>query len=184
MKKILILFSLIFGIFLIGSVTAYNGYYGDYSLSGILDSLDASMVFLGAVFIILFAVLNFSLSRVFKDQKSTAGIVAFIISFFVIYGINRAGINYENFFYSFGFLGDFFYAAAPFIGIILVVVSIIWLGLAKTLIIAGGIIIGFIFVLDPYNKIAPFIVGAILIGIGGWLFKTGKGRKITIEKNL
>ncbi|MEN7982265.1 MAG: hypothetical protein ABFQ65_02370 [Nanoarchaeota archaeon] len=160
MKKWL---SLISGLFLISFVSA--AYY-PASLQNILDSLDPSTVILGSIFIIFFILINFALSRAFKGQKGIAGILAFILSFLIIYGLNRSGFDYQNIYY------DLFYniglssgVASTFLPLIVLAaaVFIVWKFSLWVLLLMLGIFIiiyGFAF---AYESVATVIIGGIFI---------------------
>ena len=142
MKRGKILLTLFIGLFLLNFTSAYYS----YSLSDILNQIDASTVFLGAVFIIAFALINQGLSKTFKDNKAAGGIIAFAASFMITYGINRSGFDFENIFYNFGYsLGlseDLLYT---------IIVIIIIAGLA------------YLFFFWKHKKQAPYLVGVLLI---------------------
>lgn len=96
MKKKSIIF-LALPLFLINLVSAY---YGQTSLENLLNSLDPSTAILGSIFIIFFILINYPLSKAFKDQKGVAVILAFVLSFISIYTINRSGFDYQNIYYN------------------------------------------------------------------------------------
>ncbi|HLD55142.1 MAG TPA: hypothetical protein VJB35_02670, partial [Candidatus Nanoarchaeia archaeon] len=67
-----------FSLFMLNFVSAYS-YYGRFSLSGFLDSLDSSTVILGVFFILFFLFTNFALMKFFKNN-ALAGVGAFCVS--------------------------------------------------------------------------------------------------------
>jgi len=142
MKRGKILLTILIGLFLLNFASAYYS----YSLSDMLNEFDASTVFLVAIFIVLFALINYSTSKMFKDNKATGGIVSFCISFLAVYGINRSGFNFENIFYNLGYsLGipeDLLYT---------IIVILVVAGLA------------YLFFVWERRRQAPYIVGILMI---------------------
>lgn len=86
MKKIFLSLALIL---LINFASAYNG------LDRALDSIDPQTVFLFAVFIISFALLNFALTRVFKKQRQIGILIALVLSFLITYGLRNSSLSYS-----------------------------------------------------------------------------------------
>ncbi len=107
MKKLL---GLIFGIFLISFVSAQ--YFGPNFGYGYFDS---SIITWGAVFIIIFAVVNFSLSRtVFRESKTTTAVIALAVSTLAVYGLAGRGIDPTDIYLGTEF-GDFLSVVVPFV---------------------------------------------------------------------
>lgn len=82
-------------------------------------------MFLGVMFIISFALIFMSLSRVLKDpygrpNTTIAAVIALSISGLIIYSLNRTYIDVEYFFYKIYYSGYFFGVA----GILLFVLII------------------------------------------------------------
>lgn len=121
------------------------------SLSEALSNIDSSLIILSSVFVISFLLINFSLSKIFKEQKSTATIISVILSFLIIYGINSSGWDIESFFFDLGFSEDFLLTVAP-------------------LIILAGII--YLFIKVPKKQNVFYILGALLIAVGFFIFRT------------
>ena len=144
-KKRTLLLTLVTGLFLMGFISAYST-SGIFSLTGILDSLDPANIFLGGIFLIAFAMLNMVLSKVFKDNAgqpntTVAGVVAFVLSVFIIYGLNRTGFDIQGFFFDLGISSDTLY---PIVAIVLIAGSIFVIaqyGLRSLLAILGGFFI-------------------------------------------
>lgn len=154
MKRNLLL-GLILGIMLIGFVSAYYGYYGRFSFSDLLDEIDSSTMLLGAVFIISFALLNFSLSKFFKDRygepnKPIVGVVSFVVSLFITWGINKSDFDIESIFYNIGFSEGFLYTFLP-------------------LILLGA----FIFVIIKWRGKGVILVGLFFIAISFFVYEKG-----------
>jgi len=169
-KKILVsFFSAVLGLFLMNFVSAQ--YYGSFSLSGILSSIDASTMILGIIFIVIFALLNYSLSRVFRDNKAIAGIISLAISLGVIYAVNLTGLDFQGFFYSIGLSEGFLTTITSLILIGGGIYLAFRFGFATMLIVLGG----FFLILSStdfiYEKGITMVIGLILIGIGFWIRK-------------
>jgi len=170
-----LLLLIMLGISLINFASA--AYYGNLSLGNLLDQIDASTIFLGAVFIIAFAFINFSLSKVFKGNKATAGVVAFALSLLITYGINRSGFDFNNLFYNFGYsLGlseDILYGVV----LLILVAGVIYLIMKfakESLVIIGGLLIVASFF--TYEKVILIFFGLILI-IARFFIKKGTWEK-------
>jgi hypothetical protein len=165
--------SIFLGIFLflllINFTSAYYYGFSRGGLSDILNRIDATTMILISVFIISFVLLNFSLSRIFKgENKSTAGILSFVISLLITYGINRSSFDFEGFFYDIGISGDILYSILPLIIIGLIIFMSIKWGFGKTLFLSGLFIIGCSFFV--YEKELIAIFGIILSIVGGILW--------------
>jgi len=167
-------------LFLINFASAYNGYYGGFSLSDLLSEIDSSTMILGAILIISFAILNMSLSRVFKDNKPVAGIVSFVLALLITWGLNKSNFDIEDLLYNIGVPSEFLFALLPLIilgGFIFMFMK--WRG-------KGLIFIGIFFILSSfvvYEKGLVVILG-ILFLIGGiivlvkWPKKDGVGIRL------
>ena len=179
MKKGVIAPIIITILFLVNFVSAY-GSYSDFSFGGILDSIDSSTMILGTLFIIIFTILFYALSRVFKTScgapnTTIAAVISLALSLLIIYGINSQGINLDNIFSGIGISGDFLAILAPIIilgGIILIV----WkLGLRGLFLILGIVFILVAVLTDwVYSKGSVLILGIIFLLIGLWLLRRHK----------
>ena len=144
-------------------------------MEAILNSLDPSTAILGSIFILAFSLIFFSLTNLgkFKDQRGIAGIIAFVISFMIVYFIHRSGMNYQNIYY------DLFYniglsseVASTFLPIILFIASIFLVmkfGFSTLLVVFGlftfGYGAGF-----AYERVTTMFIGAVITIIGIVLF--------------
>ncbi len=109
------------------------------SLSDFLYSFDPQTVFIMVSFLICFAILNFSLTKMFKTQKSTGTVVALGISLLIVYGINRLNFDLENLYYSI-FPDDFITTVIPLV-LIAGIGFLIWKIKWHTLWVIGSILI-------------------------------------------
>jgi|TARA_B100001971_G_scaffold172802_1_gene165533 tryptophan-rich sensory protein len=177
-KNSLLIF--ILGLMLINFVSAYYNSYS-FSLGDFFDSIDSSTMILGSIFLISFVLINFSLSRVFKDQygnsnKSVSGMIAFIGSLLITWGINRTGFDYEGLFYSVGFSSDFLYMILPLV-LLGIAIYIVWSsenfkrGLAKLFLIYGGGLFLLSFTEIVYEGFTAGFIGIVSIIIGAVFLK-------------
>jgi len=149
-------------------------HYGGYSLSDLLNTFDSSTVILTSIFIIAFVLIFWPLSKFFKENALIAGIISFAISFLIIFEINRRGYDFAGFFYGIGISEGIFSFIIPLVLIVGLIFSGFKYGWGITLTSIGGFLIITSFTDIIYAKGATFIIGAILLGIGIWLWRRGK----------
>lgn len=149
--------------------------------SEILEQIDQSAIILYAIFIISFSLLFFSLNKVFRGSKSTAGIVSAMISFLIVYGINKIGFDVEGLLFSIGLSENILWTILPILilgGVIFIIITL----KKNSLFIFGGLLI--VLSLFVYTKTLLVIIGVILIGIrlfiGKNIFKR-KGKRSSWE---
>lgn len=119
---------LVLGIFLTKLISAqYYGYSERLTLSDLLNQIDASTMVLSVVFIVSFALLFSSLSRVFRGEKAIAGIVSLAMAFLIAYGINKSGIDLENLIYDIGITLEVLHIIFPIFIIILVIIFVVFI---------------------------------------------------------
>jgi len=160
--------SVFLSVMLINIVSAQ--FYGGFSLSNMLNSIDPSTMILGTIFIISFALLNFSLSKFFRGNAGIAGIVAFAVSLLIVWGINQTGFDYSGLFYNIFFFipEDLLYTLIPFLLLGLIIYGFFKLGPGETLAILGGFLLAISFTELVYEKGLVGSIGAILLGFGLW----------------
>jgi len=139
-----------------------------FSAGKVLDSFDSQTMFLMTLFIIVFAGLFFSASRVFKNkstgqpERTIAAVVSLAISLFVIYGINKMDMDIQGMFYDIGLSEGLLGIIIPIIliaGLIYLLVKV----KSKILLILGALFI-LISIADlVYEKEALLWLGIILI---------------------
>jgi len=78
-----------------------TGFVSAYSdpLRDIFDSIGPTTFTLGAVFIASFALLYFALTKTFKKEKTTPGILALVIALLITYSANRSNFDLEQYLY-------------------------------------------------------------------------------------
>jgi len=126
MKKSLWIISL-FAIILTKFASAQFGTSERLTLGDLLNMIDPTTMILGVVFVVSFALLFFSLSRVFRGEKAIAGIVSLAMSLLIAYGINKSGIDLENLVYDMGITLETLHIIFPIFIIALVVIFIVFI---------------------------------------------------------
>jgi signal transduction histidine kinase len=168
---------LVFGIVTMFSVMMINfvsasfhyGYGGSFSLSDMLNSIDSSTMILGALFIIIFAFVNYALSKFFRDSRVVGTVIALAIALLTVYFININSWDYTYFFYNIGISEDLLATIAPLV--LIGGIAFFWYkyGLCVMLILLGGlsIVLSLIGVVYEYETL--FAIGVIILGIGLWV---------------
>jgi uncharacterized membrane protein YhdT len=123
MKKRILL---ILGIFLTKLASAQD-YSDRLTLSSLLNQIDVSTMVLSVVFIVSFALLFYSLSKMFRGEKGIAGVVSLALSFLIAYGINKSGIDLENLVYDMGMTLETLHIIFPIFIIGLVIIFIVFI---------------------------------------------------------
>jgi len=150
-------------------------YYGNLTFSDILSSIDPQTMFLVTVFLVSFALLYFSLNRVFKNNSAVAGVVAFSISLFITYGANRSGFDFEGVFYGLGVSSDLAFTIISIVSLVgAVYIGWKW-GIGKLFMGLGTLFI--LIAIFAYEKAATVAIGVILFVIG-LLFWLARGRRL------
>lgn len=172
MKKRNLILSLTLGTFLINLVSAYGG----FSVSDFLDQISPSNLVLPALFIIFFSFINFSLSKIFKDNRMAAGISSLAISILIIYGLNHLDFNLDNIFYNIGIPSDVLTILVPLIFIGGVIFLVSKYKLATTFIVVGLFFLAVTVFTDIIYESEFFgVLGAILLVAGAIM-------KVKVEK--
>jgi hypothetical protein len=152
--------------------------YGEFSLSNFLDSIDPSTLVLGTLFLIFFAVINFSLGRFFKNSKGEPNkpvttIVSLGVSVLAIYGIHRSGWDYEslfsNFFSGVGISTEALYPILMLVVFGLAIFLMFKFGIGATFLSFGILFLGLALIGAVYQKTLLGIIGGVLILIGAFL---------------
>ena len=164
-------------LFSLNFASAY-GYY-PASISDALYRIEPTTIVLSLLFIILFAFLNWILARYFKDNKATAGIIAFAVSLLAIYGIWRKGFDIENIFGDIGVGADLFYTLLPLIVIAVIIGLIIKFG-RNALGILGLLLIAVSIFAVEGQAILILIGGALIIL---WFFFRKKKDNVNFPQN-
>jgi len=157
-------------VFLINFVSAQ--FYGGFT--DFLYNIDPNAMTLGVLFIVLFAILFFSLSRIFKDKygypnKTIATVVALALSVLCVYWVNRTGFDIAGIFYGIGISKEILYIIAPLVvlaGLIFLFTRFKKKRFGKTLLILGGLLLVLSFTDLVYEKGFLIIVSIIMIIVG------------------
>lgn len=139
-------------------------------LSDILNQIDQSTVVLFGIFLVAFSLLFFALNRALKGNTAIAGVISAVISFLIVYAINRTGFDLNSYFYGWGISSDVISTIIPLIMLGVAVLLIIKLRKNSLLILGVGLIALSFFV---YAQTLLIVVGAVLI-IVRFLIPKGK----------
>ena len=155
-------------LFLINFASAQFG--ESFSLSSLLSSIEPSLIILGVIWIVSFAVIYFAMSKsIFKEQNVIAAVIAFAVSLLITYGYNQSGYTFETTLPSIGISMDFIYSVIPiiFIGIVI----FLFVKLKSTAFIAIGGFLGLITFIPNliYTKTLLRIISLGMMAIGVWL---------------
>ncbi|HEA46338.1 MAG TPA: hypothetical protein ENH99_00995 [Candidatus Pacearchaeota archaeon] len=150
--------------------------YNRFSMPDLLRSIDPQTMILGALFLLAFTLIYYALSRVFKDSygrpnKTMAGIIAFIISALIIYGINQYGFDIGGLFYGIGLSSGILYIILPII-LTAGAIFLIWKFKQYSFLIIGLLLILLTLFTDIfYEQGLVLIIGVVMLLIGlvwGW----------------
>jgi hypothetical protein len=170
MKRVF--FILAFLLIGIGFVSAY-GLLGNF-----FDPYNLEMLMPAILFLFFFAAISYAAGKVFKDahgnpNKATVAIISACISFFILYGIQRSGWDYEtmftDFFFDIGISADVLY---PIIGIAILAFTaylMLKLGLGAAFLIMGAIFSIISFTSLVYQAALLRVIGIVLIILGIFL---------------
>lgn len=148
-------------------------------MSDFLNSLDSSIIILGAIFIISFGVIFFALNNsIFKQNNAIAGIVAGAISFLIVYGVNKTGFDFSGFFVDIGIPQNILDIILPIIvigGIAFIIIK----AKKNSLFVFSGLL--FVLGFFVYSKVIIWILAVILFIVGIALGKNKSGIHIPIK---
>ena len=80
-------------------LTNFASAYSSDPLRDFFDSIGPTTFTLGVVFIVSFALLYFALTKTFKKEKTTPGIIALAIALLITYGANRSNLDLQQYFF-------------------------------------------------------------------------------------
>ncbi len=147
-------------------ITTISFASAEIELSELLAQFDQDVVLLVIIFLISFAFLFFALKKtIFQSDPGTAGVISAMLSFLIMYGVNKSGIDMLN---VEGMLGDVGISSGAFalMWFILVIAGIVFLLIKfakNSFIIIGGLLI--LLGLFAYEKALLITLGAILIAV-------------------
>jgi hypothetical protein len=147
-------------------------------IGDLLGSIDQSLVILIALFLVTFSLSFFALNKVFKDNKTMAGVVAGAVAFLAVYGVNKIEFDTGNLLSSLG-MSESVISLALFViitaGIIFMFVKL----KRNALMILGILLVGLSFFV--YAKALLMIAGIILLIIWVVLNVKKKGNKLSFQ---
>lgn len=167
MKRGGVFFAGIIFLFLISFASAQ---LGSFTLSELLSSIEPSLIILGVIWIVSFAIVYFAISKtIFKEQNVIAAVIAFAVSLLITYGYNQSGYSFDVILPSMGISMDFLYSVIPIIFI--AVVIFLFVKLKSTAFIAIGGFLGLITFIPNlvYTTTLLRIISLGLMVIGVWL---------------
>lgn len=155
---------------------AYGSFY-NFSFSSFIASIDMSVVIWAVIFLIFVTLINYSLSRVFKDNRALPPVLAILISIMAVYFMAQSG-TIENVIFNIGFIEIESYL--PWIFLIFSALIIWRLGFGMFLIIAGVLLagLGLLGIADKNGIALTIGIILLLIGIKLHMMKKGKGFRI------
>jgi hypothetical protein len=171
----------VLSLFLINFVSAFNGYR--FSLGEFFDRIEPTTIVLVLVFIIIFGIIFYALSRVFKDRYdepnvTLAGVISFALSALIIYGLYRYGFDLGDLFSGFGISEDLLYILLSILLIIGALFIIIKIGIKGFFLISGALLLFLgIFTDFFYERFTAAIIGLVLLLIGIGLARVFGGAK-------
>ncbi len=150
-----------------------------FSLSDLLDSISEGNLIILLVFIISFALIFFSLNRMFKDNVAIAAVISFASSFGITYWVNKSGFDLSGWVYDMGISTEILYILIPILAIALAIFLIVKLGKDSLFIFGGFLLASSLFV---YEKSIVIVVGVILILFRLFMKKDGWGRRYSSRR--
>jgi hypothetical protein len=169
-----------------GIVSAFillTGFASAFSFSEFLSFIDPTMITLAILFVVFFAVLYFSLSKVFKGQTKIAAVIAIALSLLAVYWINNI-TSLGTLFSGWGVSDENLYTIGSILFLALVIFLFVKLKFGVFLIIGGIFILAGVTNL-VYSTDLAIIIGIVLvvIGIFGWLKKKKKAEFSGLRQN-
>ncbi|MFH1503119.1 MAG: hypothetical protein ABIE36_00475 [Candidatus Diapherotrites archaeon] len=156
-------------------------------ITNTLYNVDSNTIVLALVFIILLVLINFSLSKIFKKDKTSATIISLCVSLLAVYGIERMNWDLSGIIFTLGISEEILYAIVPWI----ILGIIIWISFAKDkrsgrikfrffmpFLILGTMLVALSFTPLIYQKSIVLITGIVflIIGIISWFKKMGRDK--------
>lgn len=134
------------------------------SLSETLSFIDPSFITLGLLFVVLFVLLNFSLSKVFKGSAGVPVIVAISISLLAVYWLNKS-LSLDTLFSGLGISNELLYTAGPILFLIMAIFLFVKLRFGVFVVLGGIMILGSATGL-VYSGTILTVIGIIFVVIG------------------
>lgn len=161
----------------LSSFLALTSFASASYFSDTLSFIDPTLITLAILFVVIFAVLYFSTSKIFKGQTKIAAVISIALALLAVYWINLSA-NLGQLFQGFGISTDNLYTIGSILFIVLIIFLTVKLKFGVLLIIGGVMILAGVTNL-VYSTDLVVIIGIVLVIIGVvlWIKKKGKGSK-------
>ncbi len=133
-------------------------------ISDIFAGIDATTITLAILFVVFFAVLYFSTSKIFKGNKTISAVISLALALLLVYWINQSA-NIGGLFAGIGISGDSLYT----IGSIFIIAFTIFLFIkikSLALFVLGGILIAVAISGLIYDTTTVAVIGIVLVILG------------------
>ncbi len=150
-----------------------------FSLKEILSTIDEGSLIVIFVFIVSFALIFFSSSKLFKTNNTIAAIISLATSFFITYWVSKSDLNLGNLFSNIGISEETLYIIIPIFAIAFAIFLIITLK-TKSFLIFGGLLMIASFFIEEQALV--MIIGAGLLVVG--FLSLSKNKKFSVNKIL
>lgn len=159
---------------ILSSFLALTGFASASFFSDTLSFIDPTLITLAVLFVVLFAILYFATSKIFKGQTKIAAVISIALALLAVYWINLS-FSLGQLFSGFGISTDNLYTVGSILFIALTIFLAIKLKFGVLLIIGGILILAGVTNL-VYSTDLVIIVGIVLVvlGIILWIKKKGK----------
>lgn len=159
------------------SFLALTGFASASYFSDTLSFIDPTLITLAILFVVIFAVLYFSTSKIFKGQTKIAAVISIALALLAVYWINNSA-NLGQLFAGFGISDENLYTIGSLLFLALTIFLAVKLKFGVLLIIGGILILAGVTNLVASTDLA-IIIGIVLVVIGAvlWIKKKGKGPK-------
>lgn len=163
---------LILGI--VSSFLVLTGFVSAAFFSDTLSFIDPTLITLAILFVVIFAILYFSTSKIFKGQTKIAAVISIALALLAVYWINNSA-NLGQLFAGFGISNDNLYTIGSILFLALVIFLAVKLKFGVLLIIGGIMILAGVTNLVASTDLS-IIIGIILVVIGVvlWIKKKRK----------
>ena len=172
MKKVGLMF-----LSVVTSLFAMNFVSAAVSIGDFFNQIEPSTMVLGAMFMILFAFINFILTKSFmKDNRPVAGVISFCISLLAVYGLYYADFDITGLMFNFGVTEDIITTWVP---IILLGIAIFFSlkGYFSYVMIALGALFFILGITDVVYESGLFIAVGLVIAMLGFFLLWRKLKK-------
>ncbi|HTZ41812.1 MAG TPA: hypothetical protein VMC07_01225 [Candidatus Omnitrophota bacterium] len=172
MKKGAVFGIILVFLFLTGFVSAQN-YFSD-----LFANVDPTLITLGILFVVIFALLNFTLSKTFSGNPTLTIVLSSSVSLLAVYWINNV-VSLGNIFSGLGISNDLLYTIGPILFIGLVIFLLIKIRFGIFLVLGAIMILASVTGLVPSTDIILIIgIAFAIIGFFGSFSKTGRLRSL------